>query len=544
MKPYIIIIFITCFATGLLAQNDPLGGQDKIVLENERIEDVINSEKPPLKVPFQEIGEDDIPKLNYQSQEIRVETDFEPDPPSPAAYQPEPLPEVTNNYVKAGFGRYVTPLLDVYLYSGREQEYDYGLEFSHFSAHNDNIERREFNNNRLDLTGSYVLNEQNKVAGHLEVLSNSYWNFGDTLSRPNLADTSKMGITQIALGANLFRQYEEGNQLDYDLGAKIEFHSDRRDNRELHVSVMPEVSFALNEEVDLAAEANFTVTGANIGGFNENRFFGGLKPYIQYNKGSVQAQVGLLANVYNNSVDPEGQSLFVPIAELRARLLPQELTVFLGHTGGIQYNRYSDLIRINPYLSSIVNIQPTLEKMNLYAGVSGQIPNLLDYNARISYRRVENALIHQVPVDGAYFTLGYDSLMTDLGLHLEVNHDLLKNVKIGAALDVHNFTTNTFADNFHAPPLQLTGYGEYRKDKLTARTEVNFFGSTPMTVNAENVVENRPVFLDINLGADYKLTPQFSVWAEINNLLNSNYQRWWNYTERPIDVRAGVTLGF
>ncbi|MEZ4684636.1 MAG: hypothetical protein R3B47_00760 [Bacteroidia bacterium] len=544
MKQYIIILITLGFGTGLFAQNDPLGGQDKIVLENERIEDVINSEKPPMKVPYQEIGEDDIPKLNYQSQDIKVETDFEPDPPSPAAYQPDPLPEVKNNYAKAGFGRYTTPLLDVYLYSGRDQDYDYGLEFSHLSAHSDKVERREFNNNRLGITGSYGLNEQTKVSGQLEVLNRSYWNYGDTVMRANLFDTTKMGFTQVSLGANLFRPYEEGNQLDYNLGANIEFHQDKRTNRELHISLIPEVSFAINDELDLGFESKFTVTGAKIAGFGQSRLYGALKPYIRYSSGAVQVVAGLRGSMYNNNADLQGQSLFVPEGELRARILPQELTVFLGHTGGIKYNRYSDLIRTNPYLSSIVEIQPTLEKTNLYAGVSGQIPNLLDYNARVSYRRVGNALIHMVPVDGAYFMLGYDSLMTDLGLHLEVNHDLLKTVKIGAALDVHNYTTSTVADNFHAPPLQLTGYGEYSQNKLTARTEVNFFGSTPMTVNNENIVENRPVYVDLNLGADYKLTEQFSVWAEVNNLLNSNYQRWWNYTERPFDVKAGITLGF
>ncbi|MFK7972765.1 MAG: hypothetical protein AB8F95_20505, partial [Bacteroidia bacterium] len=332
--------------------------------------------------------------------------------------------------------------------------------------------------------------------------------------------------------------------LDYDLGAKLEFHQDKRTNRELHVTLQPEANFGVGENLELGIEGIFTFTGAKIGGFGQSRIFGGLKPYLTYNAGSFQAIAGLQANVYNNNADSSGQSLFVPHLELRARVLPQELTVFLGHTGGLQYNRYSDLIRINPYLSDNVTIRPTLEKTNLYAGVSGQIPNLLDYNAKVSYRRIENALIHQVPVDGAYFTLGYDSLMTVFGIHLEVNHDLLKNVKIGAALDVNNYTTNTLADNFHAPPLQLTAFGEYGKDKLTARTEVNFFGSTPMTINNENIVENRPVFIDINLGADYQLTPQFSVWAEVNNLLSTNYQRWWNYTERPLDVKAGLTLGF
>ena len=53
-----ILLFFVLILGGLLAQaqdNNPLEGQDSLVLENERINDVVDSDKPFINPPYQEI---------------------------------------------------------------------------------------------------------------------------------------------------------------------------------------------------------------------------------------------------------------------------------------------------------------------------------------------------------------------------------------------------------------------------------------------------------------------------------------------------------
>ena len=67
MKIYFSLILALAFTLQVSAQGDPLGGKDKLVLENERIEDVIDSDKPFLKIPYQEIKEGELSNISYES---------------------------------------------------------------------------------------------------------------------------------------------------------------------------------------------------------------------------------------------------------------------------------------------------------------------------------------------------------------------------------------------------------------------------------------------------------------------------------------------
>ncbi|MEM7656894.1 MAG: hypothetical protein AAF399_12250, partial [Bacteroidota bacterium] len=96
MRPLRQIIWFACFSllsASLFAQpEDPLGGQDTITLENERIEDVINSEKPFLKPPYQDIKKGSTEEIRFQSKDFYVETAFVPVEPDIRSLDKEKKP--------------------------------------------------------------------------------------------------------------------------------------------------------------------------------------------------------------------------------------------------------------------------------------------------------------------------------------------------------------------------------------------------------------------------------------------------------------------
>jgi outer membrane receptor protein involved in Fe transport len=56
--------------------------------------------------------------------------------------------------------------------------------------------------------------------------------------------------------------------------------------------------------------------------------------------------------------------------------------------------------------------------------------------------------------------------------------------------------------------------------------------------------EKLPVIADINIGADYRISKDFSAFIDLNNLTNQTYQRWFNYPTYGFNVIAGVTFIF
>ncbi len=546
MKIFLSLFLALAFSLHVSAQGDPLGGKDKLVLENERIEDVIDSDKPFLKIPYQEVKEGELSEISYESKDLYVETDFEPAPPNPRVLDvKKEIPEY-GNFLKAGFGRFATPFAQFYLH-GEQNGYDYGVDLNHLSAHNDVIPFREFRENGGNFHLGY-LTDQSKFLGHLKFYNTRYSNYADTMMRatPELyADSIKMVVTQVDIGGQVLRNYEEEAAYDYDLGASLQFHGDRRSNRELHINLTPNGSYSIGEGIEIGATSALTFTSASIGGQGQSRIFMDFTPSLSYQAGDFSLKAGLRLNYYNNNADSASRAAAVPQLDLRYHLIPGSLTVFAGIGGGLKYNRYYDLIRENRFLGSDVEIKPSIERAHVFGGISGQLGNKADYNAQVNYRKIEDAMVYMIADTGAYFSLAYDSVMTVLGLDIELNYDILEELKAGARLAYNNYSTTTLAKNFHRAPLEMGIYASYTYDKrLTGTAELNIFGTTPMSQDAEGTIINRKTFLDLNLGGDFRLNDRLSLWLEVNNLLNGKFQRWYNYAERPLDIKGGLTFSF
>jgi outer membrane cobalamin receptor len=50
--------------------------------------------------------------------------------------------------------------------------------------------------------------------------------------------------------------------------------------------------------------------------------------------------------------------------------------------------------------------------------------------------------------------------------------------------------------------------------------------------------------VDLNLRADYRITPKISIFVMGNNLANRQYQRFYGYPVKGINVLAGATYSF
>ena len=238
---------------------------------------------------------------------------------------------------------------------------------------------------------------------------------------------------------------------------------------------------------------------------------------------------------------------FGPVIDLSYLLFNDVFTLAIigGYSTNLYANHYSDMIRNNPYVATSVDIRPTVETINTYGGIKGNIGDRFDYTAKVYFKRTENQLIYTVPLGGAFFEPSYDSLMTTVGLFAELNYDIADDIKAGASLNFNNYSTNTFERYFNASPLRLDVYGQYVwNEKLTVKTEVEVYTATPVTLQENGDIFTRSSFVQLNVQADYRIIERFSVYAAINNLLSGNFERWHNHPERPIDIRGGVSFIF
>lgn len=543
---YIFLLGLFAFGSSPIWAQDPLGGKDTLTLENDRIEDVIESEKPNLKLPYQQIKKGDVTDIQYRSKQFPVDTDFEPAPPRARKLEEIEKEDLPIGFLKLGISRFITPVAQLYLNNEREGEYDLGFNFNHQSVHNDKVELRRFRQNSANLDGTYFMGD-NQAKGNLSFYNTTYFNYADSVAgaTPEVREDSlKMGFSRLAIGGSLLTSYNPEIEYDYDLSAGVRYYGDRRKNNEFHLVINPSGGYTIEESFRIGLSTNFTFVRGDIAGDGQSRTFFEAYPNISYKSDVFSASAGVVYNAFNNNSDTSSFSNFGPKIEVSVALL-EEFNIFAGYSTGMKHNHYYDMIFENPYLANNVLIRPTVEKMNIFGGLQGSIGQKADFSAKVYYKRIENPLIYAIQDNNVYFDALYDSLTKVFGVHLEMNYDIAEDIRVGTALSYNNYNTSTVVEYFHASPVRLDIYGAYTwEEKLTLNGELNLFGPTPFAVDENDEIINRDIFVGVNLSADYRISNRFSVFLALNNILSTNYQRWYNYPGRPIDFQGGLTVAF
>ena len=546
-------LFVSGTFSDVLAQNDVLGGQDTLVLENDRIEDIIESDKPILNLPKPDIQRPSVGDFSYDPKEVFMETDYKPRPPQVKPLEPQGRDKLYHNLLRLQFGRYLTPHGSLYLNNGTNRRTDLGLQFTHESSHNDEIRYRQYREDYGTIYGS-VQEGDKEYKASLSVYNTQYFNFVDPFAdgienlpeeaQSAIEDSIRMAFTRVDLKLGLQSLKNEQKTYYYDLGARLRYYSGRRENSELHLTLNPSGGVEITEALVFDTELEFTYTRGDIGPFIQDRTFFTVLPSLNFAQGPFKAKVGLIFNAYNNDIDSASISNFGPIGELSFSLFP-ELTLMAGVQSGMTYNHYYDMIYTNRYLSRDVQITPTIEKFNVYGGIKGRISNTIDYSAKVYFKRLENALVYTVPFDDAYFEASYDSLVDVLGFSGEIQYKLNKALSVGGNVTFENYTMSQLEKYFHATPLRVEGFARYAwQDRLLAQAGLGFFSSTPMGLDANGNEFTRETLPLLNLKGEYKVLERFYIHLAVDNLLNISYQRWLFYPERNLDIKGGFSIIF
>ncbi len=542
-----LIISLVVFPFSGLTQTDPLQGKDSLVLVNDRILESIDKDKPVQNTPSQQVEPPAGANLNYQSRDYFIDTDFQPVSPQAEPFESNAAANNKEGYIKLGIGRFLTPLFKAVWNQSRNTVFDYGIGFSHFSAHNDKVELRRFRENEGNIHGRYFT-DQHIISAKFNVFNTTYFNFADTIPRATEMEREealKMTYTNVNIKAEIESTPGLDLPFSYKGGIGFQVYNDRRTNEEFHFTVDPQLKVNFSPESALGLVTEFIYTRGRIADLIQNRGFISLAPAFHYQTEDLRVKAGFRFDFYNNDIDFDSETNVAPQVELGYALFGDDLVIIVGAGGGIDYNPYSEMIVENPYLATDVSILPTIEKWSVYGGIQGNLTDVFDYSARVYYKRVEQALVYTIPFDGFFLQPSYDSLTQIFGIYAEVNYDLNSDIRAGAAATINVYDTETFERYFHATPVRVDVFGEYLwNEKLVAKAEVNIYGPTKVTIDADGELVERNPFANISLTGDYRITDQFSVYGNIRNLLSGNFERWHNYVERPIDFSVGITFVF
>jgi hypothetical protein len=515
------------------------------------------------KIPFRpEITptDQDTPSFEYKYVTKRLETRMELDPVEPMKYSEEEQGQVYRNYAKVGIGNYYTPYLDFMASSLKSEKYQLGARIMHLSSEGNikNYPPSAYSHNLVSVFGRTFTKTHTLSAdiGYKRDVVHFYGFSPDSIPDVEYTkDDLKQRYQDIHGSIEYGSNYKQDDKLNHLLRFGFHYFTDKYETRESQVSFFTGLDKSLSSigkdykhslALDLGLE--YLAYKDSLTASHQTYFM--IRPAYRFGFGPYSFEAGLDINMASEDT-PSGSNFGIdvfPILKAEVVIVDEKLKAFAEVTGNRTINSFRSLADRNPFITSTPVMKYTDEQIKIGGGITGNSGGL-NFLAEASY-----SYLNDMPL---FVT---DTLLA-LQNKFDVIYDNINLLKIKASLGyvrINQLSARLLAAYYHYIPKdenkawQMPNFeigldaGYTLLEKYTFRTSMLALGSKyARTFDNSQVV---PVKIngafDLSLGFDYQVNHLLSAFIDANNILNQNYQRWYQYPVQGILVMAGVKLTF
>ncbi len=497
-------------------------------------------------------------KLNYSILDRKLELNSDIQKLQAQALAEEKESILVNNYVKGAFGSLATLLGEAYFNTGKDEGLQVGGYFKHFSQEG-KLNKQNSSNQQLSIFGRSIL-EQNTVSGRINFERNGTYFYGIDDTRPTLnPNPDKQALTTIELEGELVKNFtEDEDAFSYALKANAYIWNDKFSAKENYLSLNGYVNKRINSlNLGLAASTEFGNSKDALTSVGNNLLR--LNPYIRLQVKGAKITAGI------NFVQEFGafsSSKIFPAVTADFTLIPDYLQVFGEVKGDVNRNSLKGFTDENPWLNSNIVVRNTVEKLSFSAGIKGTGGPGFGYKARVYVKQFDDMpLFINNFTDFNKFDVIYDFGKTKLtGLEGEISVQVSDALKWTGKLNIDDWKPAAETYSWFKPGLKVSSNFVYTYNKkLSFNAGVVIQDDIKAKVNISNpvnpaqyVVPNPLIeeiktvkgYVDLGLGADYRINKKFSVFAKANNILNTNYSRYLYYQANGFNIFGGLTYSF
>ncbi|WP_406628669.1 hypothetical protein [Ornithobacterium rhinotracheale] len=520
--------------------------------------------------------------INYQTKDIEAASEFETTPISAEKLPINQTPPL-RNYIRAGYGNNSTLRLNGFVSMPIDEDKSVGLNASYLGTElNDKTLKNWVNTNQSKINAEAFFNYNLQDAKFT-------LKAGAGVDKLNLYGipqgvlatlTEKLDAPQKFTSVYAKAEYDKFNEA-YLKTAKADAYylNNNWGSNELGFKAETSLNTGDLYEADffggliLGAKAdanlNYTFTNAEDYYFHSlakaNYLNLGIKPQFVIKNEVLNLLAGANLQYVTESEQKNNKFRIFPAIELKLNTA-KEFALYGGITGGVQMNSYQSLYKENPYIAPSFGLLPTINKLELYGGIMGDIGENFKYNAKAGLQDLENEVFF---IEYAQFdiakpkNLGYNyfnsfSPSYDDARRSYINGSIqyigVDKLSLGANLLLQSYRLTQLDKALEKPSLRSSINAQYAllNERLllggdlffvSKRTglQQGFFSNTKHFSNKNIDV---PAYLDFNLSGNFLINSQWIVFAEGNNLLNKNYQRFTNYEVQGLTITAGVQYKF
>ncbi len=468
------------------------------------------------------------------------------------------------NYVKAGFGNYITPYFEGFYSLDVDQINKYGVFARHISSMNGVVDER---NSGYGNTNVLLFSEHTKekfvLASSINYNLERVHYFGynpenrvgfETPNKKDIQQTYHRLETKLDL-SSLPKKDEFGDasadKLAYRVSVGFNYFAARDNVSEWQIPVLGGISYSIskNSKLKLDAElhqtqqnSNSIITGNQEVSLKNTRTLASFAPSYNFSIENLTLNIGagmayssdsLLENATGNTI------FFYPTLDFSYQLVKNKIWILGEISGGIKPQFLRMLTVQNPFLASVQPLSHTFSQVDANLAIQTEITKALKASAEVGFAIYDNMPFFAPSVsDSSQFGLLYDKVSVfRLGASTSYQKNNL-NARLSANYFGYSLTDLEIAH--HRPNFQTSlsiGYTFIEKLK-TELTLQQLFGMQTQNPVSETIYDLKPIH-DLSVSISYKFTDRISAFANGYNLIGQNYQRFVYYPNNGITAIVG-----
>ncbi|KIO76214.1 membrane protein [Pedobacter lusitanus] len=495
-------------------------------------------------------------RFNYSLTDRKLELNSDIDKLYAQEVAAERQTEIINNYVKGAFGSANTLLGEAYINMGRSEDLQAGGYFRHFSQ-SGKLEGQKFNQQQLSVFGRSI-GEKAIFSGRINYERKGLYFYGYDESKPDRnLNPAKQSFNFIEAEAEVVNKHsEDEDALSYAAKLNGYIWGDQLSARENSVVINGYLNKRISSfNFGLAASGEFGNTKDVSTSVTNNLLR--LNPYIRLQANGIKITAGI------NFVQEFGtvsKSRIFPAVTADFTIIPDYLQVFGEIKGDVNRNSMKEFTDENPFLNNNIAIKNSVEKLSFSAGIKGTGGPGFGYKARVYRKEITDMpLFVNNFTDFNKFDVIYDfGNMKLLGLEGEISVQVSDQLKWTGKINVEDYKPSSETYSWFKPQLRVSSDLLYNvTDKLGFNAAVviqdasnaKIYTQAPASPyiipnTAIEQVVNVKGFVDLGIGATYKINNRFSAFAKANNLLNKKYTKYLYYQAIGVNVFGGISYSF
>jgi len=539
LKPFFILILV---AAAFCAKAQHAGQASDTVIKGATIE-VEQSYKPQVKqapkptwVPQLPPADTTHPSFSYDVPQQTLYYTYTSLPLRPLALgkDTEKLPFA--NYLSVGAGNLSTLYLDAGIggISGNNYETDIHL---HHISQKGTTEYQQSSLSGIETEGT-LHNDFSDWHAVIDAERNQYYYYGyDHALLDYSSDQVRQTYTTIRACVDT-RNTDSTDKIDYHPTIFAYVYEARFNTSETNIGFNAPVTYDFDNNLQAQVAVNADIAHLATNGQSVNNGIGELLPGVNLHTGGFSGHALL-----GFALGMGGSGYVLPDVQAALIIPNTKFAMSAGYQATLRQNTYEQLTTENPYLSNVYTTTQT-RRDEVYAELQGSEGNHLSYSGRISWWQYQGlpTFLNDTG-DHKQFYVVYDNVKA-VSVQLAARYKMADRWSAGVTGDFYHFYNGSQTYVWQEPNAKIKGdFTVMLFSKLTVTAYLAFINGIYAKDGAGHINELKAI-ADLGGKAEYQIIPRLSAFAQLDNILNDEYQRWMGYQAYGVNIFGGLRLKF